>query len=297
MEEFTTYINHCAQQFSIIQKCLICPYGQCIHDLPEEQNLDCSSCLAKIHRRVNQGKYTYQCQKIIYNYILRHGHRYASEIDKILNLLKQTQDVQLPNELNVASIGCGPCTELFGIMKQFADHTIHYKGFDRSTIWQPLTTFERSLFPNKDVEFTNMDFFTYMAGCYLHVDILILNYVLSDMVRCQSAADCSAFIDNIIGLCDSGRISYIVINDIYLTYASGTGYALMEELARKLRNDKNVFEREARGRFAEPNQWQPEYGTKKSDTLSFPIVEQAVLSYSPMKSCGSIFIVIETKQR
>ena len=258
--------------------------------------MDCYSCLNKIHKRANQGRFTYQCQKITYNYILRHGHRYASEIDKILNLLKQTQGVQLPNDLNVASIGCGPCTELFGIVNQFGGQTIHYKGFDKNAIWQPITTYERLLFPNTDIQFYNQDFFVFMAKENWHVDVLILNYMLSDMARCQTLAQCSAFVDNIINLCDNGRITYIVINDIYLTYAAGTGYALMEELARKLRIDKNVVEREGRGRFAEPNQWQPEYGTKRPDALSFPIVEPSVVPYSPMSTCGSIFIVIETKK-
>jgi hypothetical protein len=227
--------------------------------------------------------------------MLKHGHRYASEVDKILKLLKHTKGVQLPNDLNVASIGCGPCTELFGIMNQFGSGIVHYKGFDMNAIWQPLTMFERTLFPNVDIHFYNQDFFAFMAGNDWHIDILILNYLLSDMARCQTQTQCSAFLDSIINLCDNGRITYIVVNDIYLTYATGTGYALMEELARKLRTDKNVDEREARGRFIEPNQWQPEYGTKQPDSLSFPIVEPAVAPYSPMGSCGSIFIVIETK--
>lgn len=296
MQEFSTYINYCAQQFVNIAKCQNCPYGQCIHDFPGDPNMDCYSCLNKIHKRANQGRYTYQCQKITYNYILRHGHRYASEIDKILNSLKNTQGVQFSNNLNVASIGCGPCTELFGIISQFSGYTIHYKGFDRNTIWQPLTTYEKMLFPNIDIQFYDQDFFDFMAGGSWNVDVLILNYLLSDMARCQTPDQCSAFIDNIINLCVNGRITYIVINDIYLTYATGTGYALMEELARKLRNDRNVVEREARGRFVEPNAWQPEYGKKWSETLSFPIVEPSVFPYSPMGTCGSIFIVIETKK-
>ena len=296
MQEFSTYINYCAQQFANIAKCQNCPYGQCIHDFPGNPNMDCSSCLNKIHKKANQGRYTYQCQKITYNYILRHGHRYASEIDKILSLLKQTEGVQLPNDLNVASIGCGPCTELFGVVNQFGGHTIHYKGFDMNAIWQPLTMYERTLFPNTDIQFYNQDFFDFMTGGNWHVNVLILNYMLSDMARCQTPAQCSVFIDNIISLCDNGRINYIVINDIYLTYAVGTGYALMEELARKLRTDKNVVEREGRGRFVEPNPWQPEYGKKWSCALSFPIIEPSVVPYSPMGSCGSIFIVIETNK-
>lgn len=295
MQEFTAYINHCDQQFKNIAKCQNCPYGQCIHDCPDAHDQDCYSCLAKIHRRANQGEWTYQCQKITYNYILKHGHRYASEIDKILSLLSNGKTIQLPDEINVASIGCGPCTELFGVMNQFSNKTVHFKGFDWNPLWKPLTTYMETLFPNKDNQFLDSDFFDYMEGCDLHIDVLILNYMLSDMARCRTSSECSKFIDNIIKLCDAGRINYIVINDIYLTYSTGTGYALMEELARKLRNDKNVIEREGRGRFSEPNEWQPQYGKKYPESLSFPATEAAVKAYDPMQVCGSIFILIETK--
>lgn len=292
MQEFSAYIDFCAQQYYGIAKCQNCPHGQCIHENPGDTNADCYSCLYKIHRHTNH-QWTYQCNKIIYNYILKHGHRYVSEIDKILALLKGW--VALPMAMNVYSIGSGPCTELFGVINQFCGRNIHFRGFDLNTIWKPLNDFQKTLFPNIDIDFNAVDLFAYMSATDVHIDILILNYMLSDMARYESTATCNNFIENLVALCKAGRITYIVINDVYLTYSSGTGYSLMEQLAGRLRKELKEKEKEARGRFVEPNEWQAPYGKKYSEYLTFPVIEQSAIPFSPQTPCGSMFIIIETK--
>lgn len=288
MREFTKYINYCDQRFREIARCQNCPYGQCIHDNPAVAT-DCYSCLSKIHRYVNRDL-TYRCEKIIYNYVLKHGHRYASEIDKIMSYF--TSNPQLPIGVNVYSVGCGPSTEIFGVINRLPNHVIHYKGFDTNQIWAPLNNCVRTLFPGHDVQFEDVDFFQFMAENDDHIDILIFNYLLSDMARQKDAAFCSTFIDNVVSLCEARRISHIVINDVYLTYGTGTGYALMEELARKLQNKRNITWQGWRGHFATPKQFQPAYGQKCPERLSIPIVEPAVMAYNPFSTCGSLFMLI-----
>lgn len=290
MQEFSTYIDFCAQQFNSMGKCQNCPYGQCIHVAQDVQGVDCYSCLYQIHRYVNQ-KWKYQCCKIIYNYVLKFGHRYASEIDKILSFL--VHNVTLPQELNVMSVGSGPCTELFGVMNQFSGHTVHFKGFDLNEIWEPMTLFEKTLFPNKDIQFHYEDFFEYINKTDEVVDVLILNYMLSDMARYEGASVCSAFIDKIVKLCEEQRIKLILVNDVYLTYASRTGYALMEELARKIQFNRKINSRSGRWRFTEPKSGQVVYGTRYNDNgLSFPIVENSVAGFNSFSPCNSIFLFI-----
>lgn len=288
MQEFSAYINFCAQQFANIAKCQNCPYGQCIHDCPGEAD-DCYSCLNKIHRRTNKDL-TYVCERIIYNYILKHGHRYASEMDKIMSYFANNQ--QLPAAPNVYSVGCGPSTELFGVINRLPNRVVHYKGFDTNAIWKPLNDFSSSLFPGHFVQFTDEDFFQYMAENNEHIDVLIFNYLLSDIVRRENAAVCAAFLDNVVRLCEARRISHIVINDIYLTYGVGTGYALMEELARKLQGNRNIQWNCWRGHFPTPNGYQVVYGKKCNDVLTFPIVEPAVRAFDPFATCGSLFMLI-----
>jgi len=150
----------------------------------------------------------------------------------------------------------------------------------------------RTLFPGHDVQFEDVDFFQFMAENDDHIDILIFNYLLSDMARQKDATFCSTFIDNVVSLCEARRISHIVINDVYLTYGTGTGYALMEELARKLQNNRNITWQGWRGHFATPKQFQPVYGQKCPERLSFPIVEPAVMAYNPFSTCGSLFMLI-----
>ncbi len=186
MKEFSAYIDYCANRFNALGKCQVCPYGHCIHDFPDVNGMNCYSCLTKIHKHNNSDK-KYQCQRIIYNYVLVHGHRYASEIDKILALLKGC--VQLSKELNVFSIGSGPCTELFGVYNQFTDHIVHFKGFDINQIWKPINQFEQSLFPDEDISFSYSDFFNYIIENDCHIDMLFLNYMLSDMARYETNAN------------------------------------------------------------------------------------------------------------
>lgn len=112
------------------------------------------------------------------------------------------------------------------------------------------------------------------------------------MARYETAAVCSSFIDRIVNMCVSQKISNIIINDIYLTYAQKTGYALMEEFARKLQTNKSINERIGRGHFMTPNAYQPTYGRKYVDNLVFPIVEQSVKPFSPMAECRSIFMLV-----
>ncbi|MCR4828249.1 MAG: hypothetical protein K5864_02185 [Bacteroidales bacterium] len=289
MKEFSAYINYCEQQFKNTVVCQNCPYGQCIHPCPSMDGQNCYACLNKIHYYRNEDL-KYQCDRITYNYVLKHGHRYASEMDQVLGLLKHS--VQFPNEINIYSVGCGPCTELFGVVNQFGSQLIHFKGFDLNPLWKQINDFEKGLFPNRDIQFYLEDFFKYMANCDDHADILILNYMLSDLARYKSPDICSTFIDNVVALCEQKRISSIAINDVYLCYAEKTGYVLMEELARKLQLNKNINEKIGRGHFATPKPGQPIYGKYKgSEDLTFPIVEKSVQTFSPFPTCGSILML------
>jgi hypothetical protein len=66
----------------------------------------------------------------------------------------------------------------------------------------------------------------------------------------------------------------------------------MEELARKLQNNRNITWQGWRGHFATPKQFQPAYGQKCPERLSIPIVEPAVMAYNPFSTCGSLFMLI-----
>ena len=290
MQEFSAYIDFCVHQFQGIQKCQNCPYGKCINDNDNMPGHDCYSCLNKIHRYTNN-VLSYRCDRIIYNYVLKHGHRYASEIDKELALLRP--HVNIPAEMNVYSVGCGPCTELFGVIRRLGSSTMHFKGFDTNPVWKPINDFQRGLFPNTDIQFLTTDFFDYLTVNDDHVDVLVLNYMLSDLARYETQDTCSSFVDKIVGLCEQKRVSCMVINDVYLCYASRTGYALMEELARKLLFNKNINERIGRGRFATPNAFQVAYGKHQyNNELSFPIVEQSVKPFAPFATCNSLFMFV-----
>ena len=98
MEEFTNLINHCKQMYEDTPFCDTCPMTQCFKGCRN----DCYNCLAHIHRITTKDKH-YTCEKITYNYILKHAHRYASEISWAVWNSRSLFNLEQP--LKVASVG------------------------------------------------------------------------------------------------------------------------------------------------------------------------------------------------
>ena len=94
----------CNEKYHRDEKCHDCPNEVC-HD-------SCINCLENIHN-VNTKDRTYNCSNIAYCYTCKYIYRYSSEIEHLLetyiNVFKKTK------KLNICSIGCGPCSELFGL--------------------------------------------------------------------------------------------------------------------------------------------------------------------------------------
>lgn len=72
---------------------------------------DCSRCLNQI--QYGQPNFTYSCTKITYQYVLRFFNRFASEICYAMCLYNYKNI----SRINVVSLGCGPGSEVYGIIK------------------------------------------------------------------------------------------------------------------------------------------------------------------------------------
>lgn len=285
MEEFTDLINHCYEQYTTIPPCSDCAMGNCRKNECE----DCYNCLKHIHSYSNHTDH-YSCKKITYNYILKHGHRYASEIEKAITDIKPHLDKT--RYVNIVSVGCGPSTELYGAVQALNDMTINYTGIDRSPIWNDIQNFNINRFERTPhiIQYTSEDFFDFIKDRW--ADILILNYFFSDLIK-FSPKITDDFITKLAGLINNGKFNWIVINDIPLFYEVGTGYICMEHLAQKLSPAEGYEIKLARRHFAFPNPYQPAYGKKLPSNLSIPIVEQNVQTFKPFESKGSIQLIIK----
>ena len=175
--------------------------------------------------------------------------------------VKNLFDLTLP--INIASVGCGPSTELYGAAAVFRNSNLYYYGFDMNTVWKPIQQFNVNNFSHLPhvIQYYNSDFIEYVNDNNIRCDILVLNYFFSDFVKYRPQ-DCDVFIKELVSLIQEGRFTAVIINDVML-YNAGTGYACMEKIAKLLKSsNQNYTFLFQRRHFAVPNQFQFEYGIK-----------------------------------
>lgn len=291
MQEFSDLINYCHNQYISIPQCVTCSMDGC----KKGGGCDCYNCLKYIHSYSNHTDH-YSCKKITYNYILKHGHRYASEISKAVCDIKPYLDTD--KTIYAISIGCGPSTEFYGIVDALYDCHVSYIGFDQNPIWADIQAFNQGKFEqtNHKIQYSFEDFFEFMRPSTRWADILVLNYFFSDLIKFHKEIT-TDFIKQLAELIKEGKFKWVVMNDIPLFYAEGTGYICMEKLIREVSSTPEFEIKVFRRHFSEPNQYQISYGNKISNHLNIPIEESVVQSYSPFSVCGSIQAIIMVKSK
>lgn len=286
MQELDNLISFCLDRFNRTPFCEKCQMSNCFRC----DRKDCYKCLKHIHHYCTIDD-RYSCEKITYNYILKFGHRYASEIAWAVAHLRSRYNTSQP--MSFASVGCGPSTELYGIIRALPDTPIRYLGFDRNELWRPIQEFNIQNI-NNALRFANYqycDFFSYVEEHDLRFDILILNYFFSDFVK-YSPDECEEFINRLVLLLQQGRFSSVIINDVMLTYLTGTGYSCMEKITRRLRTTDCYKFTFYRRHFAFPNQFQVCYGEKVRDLILFDMSNPDISEFEPFSTCGSIQLII-----
>lgn len=222
MRELDDYLNWCNSQYKNSNHCQCGTNCSNNHYCDNTLQTDCYQCIKRVHSYKN---YTihYNCEKMLYCYVLKHCYRFVVEIFFEFHRLRS--DFINWNEIYILSIGCGPCTELFGAMLQWRkmgkhDLFFHYRGFDTETLWQPFMNMVCSSFTNSDVEADNSNAFIYYQTHNEKVDVIVLNYMLSDMFKFQNN-QYDQFLENLINLIRQKKPHYLLVNDIYLILSIG----------------------------------------------------------------------------
>ncbi len=301
MVELDNLYKFCHQQY-ISDNCQNCPNGQCWHP----GCASCDACLYDIHRACNHDK-KYPCSKILYNYVLKCQSRYASEIAWALHKARPFTFYD-ENNILCCSIGCGPCSEFYGLVATLDSWKINrskyiFYGFDeRPNKWKDITDFIGTQFQDIRYGVVDSEFFAYAKSIQRPIDIMFVNYMLSDIMRYdkQKAFVC---IDEFVQLIVSHKIKTLIINDIALFYGANdhcsSAYVAMNYLTNQLdRIVDNGIEYQ-KYHFSDPNEFQPTYGLKILDQnnnepkICFKhctIVDE----YKPWKELKSILLVIKT---
>ena len=149
-----------------------------------------------------------------------------------INRLKK--DIINWQEINIASIGCGPCSELFGALSFWRtigknDAYFHFRGFDSEPLWQPVMNHVQACVQTADVQTFGQDVFAYYEQSREPVDVIILNYMLSDMMKFHFA-QYDIFLNNLIALIRQKQPHYLLVNDVYLLVSIGATNKMLERL-------------------------------------------------------------------
>lgn len=193
---------------------------------------DCSRCLNQI--QWGRPNFSYSCFKITYQYTLRFFNRFASEICYAMRSYNYKKPIQ---RINVVSLGCGPGSEVYGIIKAFRvmnmDVTIHYEGHDLIDVWEPVqkkVVDSLSGLPHVINFHTSNLFADYHGFDNGRINILVLNYLLSHASKFYSDQQKKQFVDDIVDFVIQNGVRNILFNDInyYGSYASlNSGTQLM----------------------------------------------------------------------
>ena len=244
MYELDKLIEHCYNQYTKVL-CNGCSNGNyCINNICAYGS--CSKCLDHILHS-QQPQFHYPCKRITYYYTLRFFDRFASEIKRFFNYCKPQKD-----NYYFVSLGCGPGSELYGIVEGLRhclgnQFNLKFRGYDLENVWNEVQTYSKNLFANTncDVDFYCKDMFLdWQDTPDCHIDVLVMNYLLSDSQKYMSKnGTLIPFLDDIVDFVVSHRITIIMCNDIRLYGYSGldSGIKCMNYINTKLKTmAKNV---------------------------------------------------------
>ncbi len=293
MKELDDLLQFCADKYRQIE-CENCTHTE---KYSSTCNKECYNCLYKIHRVCNHDVH-YSCERILHRYVLKFQLRYASETARcfwhVLN------DRGTNEALSVYSLGCGPASELYGLFAiarylSFPTDRVEYKGFDIDGKWKVINDVSLKSFKTQNVSFEYTDMFEYINVNQVHVNILVLNYVLSDCMRYDKEKT-SLFLDCIYELLVSHQVDYIIINDIALYYLDEqrkSAYACMNDLEKKL-VDNHISVTIEKVRYSDPKVAGVEmFGKKAKFNTNMFTVPQAIYGYQPFLLCDSIVMIIK----
>lgn len=214
MDFFQNYIRDCIRNYSP------CETGKCVDENCNchcREKKSCTDCLSDMFNNEEHANRVYKCTPITFSYTIRYTNRYASEIYIVLRCKLVNNSFQNTNKLNVLSIGCGPATELVALEKFSREQNkqVNYYGYDLNDIWKSVQQTLQNNLTNTNciATFFNSDFQD-NNKILPEIDILILNYVISDIYKHKKEI-VKKILENIIKIVKKmKKNSIIIINDV-----------------------------------------------------------------------------------
>ncbi len=256
----------------------------------------CESCLDAIHFGDDR---RYNCKNIVNYYFCKYIYKYSSEI-KYLFEAHHTL-IGLDN-LRVLSIGCGPCTDLFGILTAIENSEdnkkLEYTGIDLNDTWVDIHDY---ILANKSddfkVEFIYDDVFNIIHSDKfkkeINPNIIVFQYVLSDIIKYNNDIEIKDFLDKLINeiIIKLEDDSFIIFNDInhmdtrkYFDYMRNK----ISSQGINIQWKKHHFKHDIKPYYR--------YGTEHdSNNVAYDVPFEILGTYSPWTFCSSSQLVIRKK--
>lgn len=265
---------------------------------------NCAECLRQIHFEAGiPGKrHSYDCRNLVDFYVCKYSFKYTSEI--IYALKEVTGFFDEKEILNVLSIGCGPCTDLFALdyMKDqgvFKFDKMNYIGVDPLDIWERIH--EKIKKSADDIDGINVrfeyeeiqDFLPSLIEENVEADIIIMNYLLSDFHKYHEKAKVIDFLNKLVYYIRKvSPNAVIIINDINLECSRGGGRDYFDMLSSELwkygfRCIRRHFDNDCRSSHYD-------YGDEYESNGLFvsPRDDLEFKKFEPFKSCSSAQMII-----
>lgn len=251
---------------------------------------DCYKCIQWINDFHNN-KDHYNCINMTYNYVLKYGYRFFAETCVLFNEVADSWSIS--DDVYVASIGCGPSTELYGLLsawrhKNKDEIKLHYRGFDLNPIWRTLIDYNNQ-YMKIDANSSITDAFAFYKNSEEPLKVLFLNYSLSDMYRFSNKTF-DMFVQDLCKLIICRKVSMLLFNDVYTIQSINAFNKLLSIL-----NKIGIVDSHCERCFHQKNDSVGSFGNFVS-TTKFPEMNKVIVyHYEPFRALASIQAVIKFK--
>lgn len=290
MIELDNYLNYCNTQYQNSNPCN-CDDDCANSNYCQKAEVNCYKCIKRVHDYDNS-RIHYNCPKMMYNYVLKHSYRFAAEIFYQFGRIQSK--VSKWDDIYITSIGCGPCTELFGALLQWRimgkqDSHFHFRGFDLEPMWKPLISQVPTFFNNADVQVYVADVFESYASFEERIDVVVLNYMLSDMLKFKKS-EFGVFLSHLSVFIQHFKPKFVLVNDVYLKVSTSASEQLINVLS-----NKGFVQNCVKIRYKGLKTYIGEFG-EKIEREPFNMPNKAIIDkYDPFDHVDSIQTIIEIR--
>lgn len=272
---------------------------QCVNPCVTNCSSTCLLCLDRQNFRSQLR--TYDCEKRCGAYVCHYLFRFFIEMRLLYREVKP-----LNSSVNVLSLGCGPCSELFPLVevleKEYEEYSINFMGIDLSDKWKlfhdeidrlvtahqkPINT--RFVIGDVQIVLNHLN--------EVEFDIIVLNYFLSDFMKSPNGSitvrGLSQLIyDKIISRMRIG--SFVLINDINHNDTRNCFDMLISAIERYKVVKKYRFEKP----ISVLQKYTIYYNNRGNKTIKIPkkyLSEGFQQAYSPRTDCSSAQVLVEVR--